>query len=116
MPITKLVDVESSLLEEEKKLKVKSKEDITSYTSPNEVALYSSNKGYKGKAKYDSSIICDFCHKPGHIERECFSRKKAQKAYIMHEEYGEQSEDHGEPKEDHNGHDEALSMQCNHLF
>lgn len=57
MPITKLVDVESSLLEEEKKLKVKSKEDITSYTSPNEVALYSSNKGYKGKAKYNSSII-----------------------------------------------------------
>ena len=86
------MEIETSLLEEEKKNKFKQE-------SPRENVLYH-NKRFsgKGKFKYNDTIICDFCHKPGHKEEDYFSRKKAQRAYLMcvtdNEEHAEEEQEH----------------------
>ena len=76
-----LVEIEASLLEEEKKNKFKQESPRSSVRED----VLNHNKGFsgKGKYKYNDTIICDFCHKPGHKEKDCFSRKKAQRAYLM---------------------------------
>ena len=64
----------------------------------------------KGKYKYNDTIICDLCHKPGHKEKDYFARKKAQRAYLMcitdNEEYAEE-EDQEHQEEVH----QNLSME-----
>ena len=98
MPDPKLVEIEASLLKEEKKNKFKQE---SPRSSVREDVLYH-NKGFsgKGKYKYNNTIICDFCHKVGHKEKDCFSRNKAQRAYLMcvtnNEEHGEEEQEHQE--------------------
>ena len=107
MPDPKLVQIEAYLLEEEKS---KFKQE-PARSSVREDVLYH-NKGFsgKGKYKYNDTIICDFFHKPCHKKKDCFSRKKAQRAYLMcvtnNEEHAEE-EDQEHQEEVH----QNLSME-----
>ncbi|MCO5581722.1 hypothetical protein L7F22_035611 [Adiantum nelumboides] len=77
MHISKLVDVQASLLEEEKKRNGKVEIKEASIQSDEKVFF---NKNLKPKAK--GKVVCDFCHKSGHEEKDCFSKKKTKKAYF----------------------------------
>ncbi|MCO5550661.1 hypothetical protein L7F22_004150 [Adiantum nelumboides] len=88
MPISKLVDVHASLLEEEKKMNGKVEIKEASIQSDEKVFF---NKNFKPKAK--GKVVCDFCHKPGHEEKDCFAKKKMNKAYFSFKLDEEDDED-----------------------
>ncbi|MCO5554987.1 hypothetical protein L7F22_008526 [Adiantum nelumboides] len=88
MPISKLVDMQASLLEEEKKMNGKVKIKEASIQIDEKVFF---NKNFKPKAK--GKVICDFCHKSGHEEKDCFAKKKMKKAYFSFKLDEEDDED-----------------------
>ncbi|MCO5557476.1 hypothetical protein L7F22_011041 [Adiantum nelumboides] len=88
MPISKLVDVQASLLEEEKKMNGKVEIKEASIQSDEKVFF---NKNLKPKAK--GKVVCDFCHKSGHEEKDCFAKKKMKKAYFSFKLDEEDDED-----------------------
>ncbi|MCO5567481.1 hypothetical protein L7F22_021174 [Adiantum nelumboides] len=88
MPISKLVDVQASLQEEEKKINDKIETKKASIQSDEKVFF---NKNFKPKAFTKGKVVCDFCHKPGHEEKHCFAKMK--KAYFSFKLDKEDDED-----------------------
>ncbi|MCO5591092.1 hypothetical protein L7F22_045069 [Adiantum nelumboides] len=88
--ISKLVDVQASLLEEEKKMNNKIAIKEESIQSDEKVSF---NKNFKPKAFTKGKVVCDFCHKPGHEEKNCFVKKKMKKAYFSFKLDQEDDED-----------------------
>ncbi|MCO5559506.1 hypothetical protein L7F22_013107 [Adiantum nelumboides] len=86
--IFKLVDVQASLLEEEKKMNGKVEIKEASIQSDEKVFF---NKNFKPKAK--GKVVCDFCHQSGHEEKKCFAKKKMKKAYFSFKLDEEDDED-----------------------
>ncbi|MCO5603335.1 hypothetical protein L7F22_057485 [Adiantum nelumboides] len=79
MPISKLVDMQTSLLEEEKKMNGKVEIEEASIQSDEKVLF---NKNFKPKAFTKGKVVCDFCHNTGHEEKDSFTKKKMKKAYF----------------------------------
>ncbi|MCO5564807.1 hypothetical protein L7F22_018475 [Adiantum nelumboides] len=79
MPISKLVDVQTSLLEEEKKMNGKVEIKEASIQSDEKVFF---NKNFKPKEFTKGKVVCDFSHKLGHEEKDCFAKKKMKKAHF----------------------------------
>ncbi|MCO5584155.1 hypothetical protein L7F22_038078 [Adiantum nelumboides] len=90
MPISKLVDMQASLLEEEKKMNGKVEIKEASLQSDEKVFF---NKTFKPKAFTKGKVVCDFCHIPGHEEKDCFAKKKMKKAYLSFKLDEEDDED-----------------------
>ncbi|MCO5597941.1 hypothetical protein L7F22_052027 [Adiantum nelumboides] len=90
MPISKLVDMQASLLEEEKKMNGKVEIKEASIQSDEKVFF---NKNFKPKAFTKGKVVCDFCHKPDHEEKDCFAKKKMKKAYFSFKLDKEDDED-----------------------
>ncbi|MCO5566781.1 hypothetical protein L7F22_020461 [Adiantum nelumboides] len=88
MPISKLVDVQASLLEEVKKMNGQVEIEEASIQSDEKVFF---NKNFKPKTK--GKVVCDFCHKSGHEEKDCFAKKKMKKAYFSFKLDEEDDED-----------------------
>ncbi|MCO5557398.1 hypothetical protein L7F22_010961 [Adiantum nelumboides] len=88
MPISKLVDVQASLLEEEKKMNGKVEIKEASIQSDEKVFF---NKNFKPKAK--GKVVCDFCHKSSHEEKDYLAKKKMNKAYFSFKLDEEDDED-----------------------
>ena len=102
MPDPWLVEMKASLLKEEKKNKFK--QEFLPAATRREEALYHKGFSGKGKYKYNDTIICEFCHKRGHKEKDYFSRKKAQRAYLMcinDKEEHDEEEDQEHQEEEH---------------
>ncbi|MCO5572139.1 hypothetical protein L7F22_025890 [Adiantum nelumboides] len=90
MPISKLVDVQASLLEEEKKMNGKIQIKEASIQSGEKVFF---NKNSKPNAFTKNKVVYDFCHKPGHEEKDCFATKKRKKVYFSFKLDEENDED-----------------------
>ncbi|MCO5593937.1 hypothetical protein L7F22_047956 [Adiantum nelumboides] len=90
MPISKLVDVQASLLEEETKINGKIEIKEASIQSDEKVFF---NKNFKPKAFTKGIVECEFCHKPGHEEKECFAKKKMKIDYFSFKLDEEDDED-----------------------